>query len=139
MAKTYRAPKMINAIVKLMNRLGVGRSQTLTTTGRVSGEAREVPITPIELDGVTYLVAPYGAVSWVRNARVDPRVKLSRGGNERSCRLVEVSNGAAPIVAAYYKRESYPRSYMDVPTNPGPEDFEAAADQFPVFRVEPDD
>ena len=88
MAKTYKAPKTINAIVRFFNRLGVGRSQTLTTTGRVSGKARQVPVTPIDVDGDTYLVAPYGSVSWVRNARLDPKVTLSSGG-----RQVDVSVG----------------------------------------------
>jgi deazaflavin-dependent oxidoreductase (nitroreductase family) len=136
MAKPYAAPKTLNAIVRLINRFGLGRSQTLTTTGRVSGEPRKVPVTPIEVEGVTYLVAPYGAVSWVRNARVDPKVTLSSGGSEKTCRLVEVFDGAAPVVAAYYERESYPRSYMDVPDDPSLEDFESAAELFPVFRVE---
>ena len=139
MAKEYKAPKTINRIVKLINRTGVGRSETLFTTGSKSGERRGVPVSPIEFEETTYLVAPYGEVGWVHNVRSNPMVELASGSSvrqRRQRRLVEVTGDAANVVQAYWGRESFPRRYMDLPNDPTLEDFEAAANQFPVFRIE---
>lgn len=136
MAKEYRAPTTINKIVMLINRLGVGRSETLTTIGRRSGEGREVPVSPIEVDGEKYVVAPYGEVGWVHNARANPEVTLRSGGDARPKRLVEVTDEAADVVKAYWDREKIPRAYMDVPGDAEVSDFAGVAGRFPVFRVE---
>lgn len=136
MAKEYTAPTTVNSIVKLINRTGIGRSKTLTTLGRKSGELREVPVSPIAVDNETYLVAPYGAVSWVLNARADPSASLQSGRSIRDCRLVDVTGDVPHVVKAYYERETFPRRYMDLPESPTIEDFEKARELFPVFRVE---
>lgn len=136
MTRDYRAPTTLNRIVMWINRLGLGRSETLTTTGRKSGEAREVPVSPITVDGQEYLVAPYGEMSWVHNVRANPAVKLRSGRIERRCELVEVTPQAAKVVKAYWDKEKFPRRYMDMPPNPDLSDFAAVAGRFPVFRVE---
>lgn len=136
MAKEYRAPTTLNKIVIWINRLGVGRSETLTTTGRSSGKPREVPVSPIEVDGQEFLVAPYGGVSWVHNARAHPSVTLRSGGTARRCRLVEVTHEAPHVVKAYWDKEKFPRPYMDVPGDGDVSDFGSVAGRFPVFRVE---
>jgi deazaflavin-dependent oxidoreductase (nitroreductase family) len=138
MAKEYEASQNVNRLTSWMARRGWGRTEVLITTGRSSGQLREVPVSPIEMGGSEYLVAPYGAVSWVHNVRADPNVTLRHGSKRRSVRLQEVTGDvAAETVAAYYSRESFPRPYMDVPVNPTPSDFAAKATLFPVFRVEP--
>jgi deazaflavin-dependent oxidoreductase (nitroreductase family) len=120
-----------------MAKRGWGRTEVLTTRGRKSGQERQVPVSPIEVEGTEYLVAPYGEVAWVRNARAEPDVALRRGSTDRQVRLAEVSgDAAAEAVAAYYARETFPRPYMDVPENPTVADFAAKAGEFPVFRVE---
>lgn len=109
----------------------------LTTTGQMSGKPRQVPVSPIELGGSEYLVAPYGEVAWVRNVRSNPNVTLRHGSSDRRVRLEEITGEeAAEMVAAYYARETFPRPYMDVPENPTMADFAAKAGRFPVFRVE---
>lgn len=120
----------------LINRLGVGRSETLTTTGRKSGRPREVPVSPIEVDGQEYLVAPYGGVSWVHNARANPSVTLRTGGTARQCRLVEVTDEAPHVVKAYWDKEKFPHRYMEMPAGADVSDFATVAGRFPVFRVE---
>jgi deazaflavin-dependent oxidoreductase (nitroreductase family) len=60
-------------VAKRLASLGVSRLAVLTTIGRRSGTPRELPVAPIRHDGLTYLVAPYGEVSWVHNVRVLPR------------------------------------------------------------------
>jgi deazaflavin-dependent oxidoreductase (nitroreductase family) len=138
MAKEYQASPNVNRLTSWAARRGWGRTQVLSTTGRNSGQERQVPVSPIELDGTEYLVAPYGEVAWVSNVRADPNVTLRHGSGTRRAQLVEVSGDvAAEAVAAYYARETFPRPYMDVPDNPTVADFAERSGMFPVFRVEP--
>jgi deazaflavin-dependent oxidoreductase (nitroreductase family) len=137
MAKPYEASRTVNGLTSWMAKRGWGRTELLTTKGRKSGQERQVPVSPIEVEGTEYLVAPYGEVAWVRNARAEPNVALRRGSTERQVRLAEVSgDAAAEAVAAYYARETFPRPYMDVPENPSIADFAAKTGEFPVFRVD---
>jgi deazaflavin-dependent oxidoreductase (nitroreductase family) len=136
MVKQYEASQNVNRLTSFMARRGWGRTEVLTTTGRKTGGKREVPVSPIELDGVEYLVSPYGEVGWVRNVRAHPEVTLRHGSDERRVSLEEVTGEeAAATVGAYYDRETFPRPYMDVPDNPTIADFSAKAALFPVFRV----
>lgn len=137
MVKTYEASATVNRLTSWMARRGWGRTEILTTTGRSSGDQREVPVSPIELEGAEYLVAPYGEVGWVRNVRAAPEATLRHGSTTRPVRLVEESGDvAATVVAGYYARENFPRPYMDVPESPTEADFAAREGAFPVFRVE---
>lgn len=136
MAKEYVAPKTINRIMMWMAGRGIGGSVVLTTIGRLSGGRREVPVSPIEMDGIEYIVAPYGSVGWVSNVRARPDVTIRKGTDERRVRLAEVTDGRAQVVKAYYEREGYARKYMDLPESPELADFERAGASFPVFRVE---
>lgn len=135
MAKDYRPIPIANRVFIWMNRLGLGPSQTLTTTGRRSGEKRSVPVTPIDVDGAEYIVAPYGEVSWVHNARGNSSVTLRKGSSVREVELVDVTPDAAHVVKAYWDKIPFVRSYMDVPGDPTLEDFEATTGRFPVFEV----
>jgi len=52
----------------------------LTTTGRRSGQPRQIEIWFTEHDGRYYLVAEHGErASWVQNLRTDPRVTVRVG------------------------------------------------------------
>lgn len=135
MAKPYRAPQTINRIVMWLARRGIGRAVVLTTVGRRSGRQRHVPLSPIFVDDVEYLVAPYGVVGWVANARANPEATITAGRSVREVVLREVTRSAAHVVRRYYEREWIPRAYMDLPGDPTLADFELAAGSFPVFRV----
>jgi deazaflavin-dependent oxidoreductase (nitroreductase family) len=136
MAKKYEVTRNVNRLMSWAARRGMGKTQLMTTTGRKSGQRREVPVSPLELDGIEYVVSPYGEVSWVRNVRANPSVTLRHGSNERQVRLEEITGpAAASAAAAYYERESFARPYMDVPENPTEADFIATSGLFPVFRV----
>ena len=55
----------------------------LTTTGRRSGQGRQIEIWFTERDGRYYLVAEHGEqTGWVRNLRTDPRVLVRVDGRE---------------------------------------------------------
>jgi deazaflavin-dependent oxidoreductase (nitroreductase family) len=136
MAKEYQVTRNVNRLMSWAARRGMGKTQLMTTTGRKSGHKREVPISPLVLDGTEYVVSPYGEVSWVHNVRANPKVTLRHGSNERQVRLEEITGStAASAAAAYYERESFARPYMDVPENPTTTDFAAKSALFPVFKV----
>lgn len=135
MAKEYQPPTTINKITMLITKLGIGPTSTLVTTGRKSGEERRVPVTPIDVDGVEYLVSPYGQVGWVHNARANPEVVLEKGSHRRRVRLVDKTQDSPHVVKAYWDAESFPRKYMDVPGEATVEDFASVSGRFPVFEV----
>lgn len=139
MAREYTGTPGFNKVMMWMAGRGLSRVHVLTTTGRRTGKSRSVPISPISVDGVEYLVAPYGSVAWVQNARANPKATLTRGKGNRSVSLGEIKgDDAAPVIDAYYRRESYARRYMDVPASPTVDDFAERSEQFPVFRVDPE-
>jgi deazaflavin-dependent oxidoreductase (nitroreductase family) len=140
MARQYRVTwqiRLTNNLTSLMAYLGVGGPMSvLTTTGRRSGKERTTTVSPIEVGGVEYLVAPYGEVGWVKNVRARPQVRLRRGRSVRDVTLSTTDGReAASVVQAYHKREAFARRYMDVPENPTLEDFLEAGGGYPVFRV----
>jgi deazaflavin-dependent oxidoreductase (nitroreductase family) len=63
----------------MLARAGIGPAHLLTTRGRKTGRARTTPVILVQQDKQRWLVAPYGAVSWVLNARAAGRVTLRRG------------------------------------------------------------
>src|SRR5689334_9369148 len=81
-------------------RLGlVPGTYLLTVRGRKTGLPHSNPVTLVEgAEGQRWLVAPYGAVGWVRNARAAGRVTLSRRGQAVDYLLREVSPAEAGAV-----------------------------------------
>ena len=92
--------RVVNPIVSKLN---PGDIATLTVTGRRSGRAQRVPVTPVVVDGERYLVSPYGDSQWVRNLRASGVAELShRGQAPVVTRAVEVPVAdRAPVIAAY--------------------------------------
>ena len=91
MAKTYRkshATRLINSLSRTLTRFGLGPPylHILTVQGRKTGRRYSTPVDVLELDGQRWLVAPYGPVSWVANARAAGEVTLSRGGRSQPVR-----------------------------------------------------
>ena len=139
MAKEYEVTtgkKVISWIAGKLTRLGVGPSVVLTTTGRKSGQPREVVVSPIVEDGTRYLVSPYGESAWVLNARANSQVTISKGGTESPVHLVEVTGEKPELLKEYYEREGFARQFMDVPGEATTEAFASVPGRFPVFRVE---
>jgi hypothetical protein len=52
---------------------------------------RNTPVIPIAEGGRQWLVAAYGEVSWVRNARAAGQVQLSRGRTKKICSIRQAS------------------------------------------------
>lgn len=142
-ARTYRlttARRLVNRAMAAGLRFGVAPKATylLTTRGRTSGEPRTTPVTLVEesAGGRRWLVAPYGEVNWVRNARASGRVTLSRGRRSETVIIEELDpQGAAPVLKEYAKRVSIVRPYFDADPDSPVKAFAAEAHRHPVFRL----
>ncbi len=99
---------------------GVGHSETLTVIKRVSKEPQKIPVTPVEVDGVTYLVSARGETQWVKNVRANPNVKLGTTDFVLTETPVETRQ---PVLDAYKVRagkvvENYFRELPDPADHP---------------------
>ena len=110
----------------------------LTTRGRRTGLPRTTPVSLIEQDGRRWLVAPYGPVSWVHNARAAGRVTLERAGRRTEYEIREVPPAeAGPVLQRYFARYRVTRPYFRAAPHAPVEDFVAEADRHPVFELTP--
>jgi deazaflavin-dependent oxidoreductase (nitroreductase family) len=110
----------------------------LTTRGRKTGRPLTHPVTVVERDGQRWLVSPYGAVSWVRNARAAGRVRLGRRGDWTEYAVREVGAGeAGPVLKRYVGVATATRPYFGAGRDAPVEDFVAEADRHPVFELLP--
>lgn len=138
MSTTYQVTssiKAINSLMGFMARRGLGPVQELSTMGRVSGQVHTVPVNPVTVAGVDYVVCPYGETGWVKNARVDGHSALRHGKEDRRVVLDEVTGQQPEVVQAYWTANSFPRKFMDLPEAPTLADFEREVHRFPVFAV----
>src|SRR6266699_650692 len=107
MAKTYQITftvRMVNMLATALLRAGI-RIHTmslLTVRGRKSGQPHSVPVTLVEQGSQRWLVAPYGAVQWVRNLRAAGTATLTRGRRSEAISVTELpAQEAAPILKQY--------------------------------------
>jgi type V secretory pathway adhesin AidA len=141
MAKAYKLGmkrKLENSVTRAMAKRGKGSVSELGVVGRSSGRHHIVIVSPSTIDGSTYVVAPYGAVNWVHNVRANPNVTLSRDGITTRYRAIEVGGEeAGRVLSRYYaKNKKHVARYMDIPGEGTIMDYAAAAEQYPVFRLE---
>ncbi len=130
--------RLVNRVMVRLNRWGVAASYSyvLTVHGRRTGKAYSAPVSLVEEDGRRWLVAPYGEVSWVRNARAAGEVTLSRQGRSETLKIRAANpQESAPILKKYIARESIVRPYFDVQPDSSLEAFAAEAPRHPVFQL----
>ncbi|HZD03220.1 MAG TPA: nitroreductase family deazaflavin-dependent oxidoreductase [Actinomycetes bacterium] len=133
-----RGWRMGNTIVSVLARAGIGPIHLLTTRGRRTGRPHTIPVVVVEQDDRRWLVAPYGAVSWVHNARAAGRASLRRGGSTRECALREAGpDEAGPVLKRYVGIASRTRSSFQASKDAPVEDFIAEAHRHPVFELIP--
>lgn len=96
----YLKPPWFTA--KIFNRIamatGIGGSQTLTVTKRVSRQPQKIPVVVSEVDGVKYLVSTRGETEWVKNVRAIPEVMV--GDRKYLASEIPVAQ-RGPVIAAY--------------------------------------
>jgi deazaflavin-dependent oxidoreductase (nitroreductase family) len=132
-----RGRRVGDAIIGVFVRAGlVPSTYMLTTTGRRTGRPLTHPATVVDDGGRRWLVAPYGEVSWVHNARANGRVTLTRRGDRRDYAIREVPAAeAGPVLKRYVAVASATRPYFAANKDAPAADFEAEADRHPVFEL----
>jgi deazaflavin-dependent oxidoreductase (nitroreductase family) len=141
MSKTYEVTgqvKFINKIMKTLIKWGIAPKQMhlLVVKGRKTAKLYSTPVSIVEQDNNRWVVAPYGEVGWVRNARANKQVTLNRGRKSEILQIEELSaQEAAPILKAYIAKEPITRPYFDAQPDSPLEEFEAEASYHPVFHL----
>lgn len=137
--KPGRWRRVENAVMSALVRAGViPSSYLLTTKGRKTGQLRSNPVTVVEHAGRRWLVAPYGPVSWVHNARAAGLVSLSRRLRTRHYTIREASvEEAGPVLQRYVAVATATRQYFKADKDAPVEQFVAEADHHPVFELIP--
>jgi deazaflavin-dependent oxidoreductase (nitroreductase family) len=146
MAKTYRvtrSARLANAMLSRLLGAGLGPSfmRLLTVSGRRSGQPRSTPVVPVVTDHGRWLVAPFGNVGWVRNARAAGQVTLRRGRIAETVQVIEVdAEHAAPVLRDYLALRpsgKYVQAYFDATPQSPLEDLVAEAPRHPAFEITP--
>jgi deazaflavin-dependent oxidoreductase (nitroreductase family) len=108
----------------------------LTTIGRKTGEKRTTPVVLIEEDGHRWLVAPFGPVGWVHNARAAGKVTLARKGITETLAIRELSMiEAAPVLRKYVTNVAVARRYFVVEVDSPESAYVTEAQKRPVFEL----
>jgi len=117
----------------------IPHSYILTTRGRRTGRLHRTPVILVEPDdGRRWLVAPYGPVSWVHNARSAGMVTLRRGSRVHAFGLREVGpQEAGPVLKQYLAFASATRPYFYARKDSPVAEFVAEAHLHPVFELLP--
>ncbi len=142
MASTYRLSpgrRAANRLVRLLLKLGLmpGPTYLLTVSGLRTGRLLSTPVTLVEEGNTRWLVAPYGDVAWVRNARAAGQITLTRGRYSETLEIRELSPvEAAPVLQRYATRVPITRPYFDAKPDSPLAAFEAEAPRHPVFALE---
>jgi deazaflavin-dependent oxidoreductase (nitroreductase family) len=134
-----RARRVGDAVISVFVRAGlVPSTYMLTTSGRRTGRPLTHPATVVRDGERLWLVAPYGAVSWVHNARAAGRVSLARRRDRREYAVREVPAAeAGPVLKRYVAVATATRPYFGADKDAPVEDFVAEADRHPVFELRP--
>ena len=141
MAATFeqtRLRRIGNMLIAPLARLGLAgrRTHVLTVTGRKSGRRYSTPVQLLFLDGDRWLVAPYGDVGWVKNARAAGKVELTRARRTERVRIAEVGpDDAAPVLREYLRDTPIVKPFFEVGSDAPLEAFAAEASRHPVFRL----
>jgi deazaflavin-dependent oxidoreductase (nitroreductase family) len=141
MARTYRlgtTRRLVNVIMKRLLRVDLAGRHTylLSVPGRRSGRTYATPVILVE-NGERWLVAPYGEVGWVRNARAAGQVTLSRKQHSETVRIREVGpEQSAPVLREYLRQVRVVRPFFDASPDSPVEAFAAEAGRHPVFLIE---
>ena len=141
MASTYRltpSRRAANRLVRLLLKLGLmpGPTYLLTVPGHRTGRPLSTPVTLVEDGNTRWLVAPYGDVAWVRNARAAGQITLSRGKRSETVPIRELSPAeAAPVLQRYITRVPITRPYFDAKPDSPLAAFIAEAPRHPVFAL----
>ena len=133
-----RGDRVGDAIFSVLARAGVGPAHLLTTRGRKTGRLRTTPVILVMRGQQRWLVAPYGAVPWVLNARAAGQVRLRRGRDRHDYTLRQLPPAeAGSILQRYIRIAPATRPYFQASKDSPVAEFIAEADRHPVFELIP--
>lgn len=141
--KVRRRLKPVNRVIVGLQRMGlvIGTMRVLSVPGRATGRLRTTPVSPLTVDGQTYVVAGFEDADWVKNARVAGWGVLARGRRHQRVALTELPMAERePILRAFPREVPHGVQFFvrtGIVDSPDPEGFAAAAGRCPVFRIDP--
>lgn len=111
----------------------------LEVRGRSSGRRRSLPVVIATAQGNRYLVSMLGPESdWVKNVEAAHGEAVIRQGCRRRVHLAPVPpEQRAPIIREYVRIASSGRRHFPLSVGAPLSDFEAIAERYPVYRIEP--
>ena len=112
---------------------------TLQVRGRRSGRLHAKILVLAEHGGQRYLVSMLGNNSeWVRNVRAAGGEAFVKRGRSRPVHLTEIpANERGPILREYCRVATSGRHHFPVPYDAPVSEFDALAERYPVFRIDP--
>lgn len=112
---------------------------TLQTIDRNSGRINSTILVVATHEGRQYIVSMLGEGSeWVKNARAAGGKTKVKRGKTREVLLTEIApQNRAPILKAWAKVATSGRQHLPVSVDAPLSEFEAIAEDYPVFRVDP--
>ena len=136
-----RLGKLVTGALAWLSGLGLTPRVLLTlqARGRRSGRLHSNVLVVTKHDGQRYLVSMLGDGSeWVRNVRAAGGEAFVKRGRSRPVRLTEVPVGErGPILKAYCQVATSGRHHFPVSHNASLSEFDAVAERYPVFRIDP--
>jgi len=135
--ETTRGRSLGNRVMGRLARWGlVPHTYQMTTVGRKTGQLHTTPVSLVEHGGQRWLVAPYGPVPWVLNARAAGQVSLTHRRKTADYAVTELSFAeAGPILRDYLQFASATHDYFIAKKNSPVEEFIKEADRHPVFAL----
>ena len=134
-----RLAKVLNGLWRLIGVAGLPphRLNTLELRGRRTGKLRSFPVVVADYGEERYLVAMLGeGANWVANVRASGGHAVLRHGHREAVRLEEIAPASrAPILKRYLQLAPGAHAHLPVDWQAPLADFEAVAQQYPVFRV----
>lgn len=135
-----RIGRWANRVAGWSSVLGLSsKAAVLEVRGRASGRPRSVPVVIANVDGSRYLVSMLGPGSdWVRNVEAADGAAVLRQGRRLPVHLVSVPPAErAPILSAYVQVATSGRHHLPVAVGAPLSEFDAIAERYPVYRIEP--
>lgn len=111
----------------------------LEVRGRRSGRGRSTAVVIATVEGKRYLVSMLGPHSdWVKNVEAAHGDAVIRRRRQRRVHLVPVPPAQrAPILREYVRIAPSGRQHFPLPVGAPLSDFEAIAERYPVYRIDP--
>lgn len=111
----------------------------LEVQGRKSRRTRSNPVVIATVEGKSYLVSMLGPESeWVKNVETAHGDAIIRRGRRRRVHLVAVPpEQRATILREYVRIAPSGRQHFPLAVGASLSDFEAIADRYPVYRIDP--